>query len=115
MSDNIPLPSVEVVDQKWKKADVINFLQENQDKLDLEDDDIDIIKKNRVSGPAFLELTLEKLLASPYKLPGGPAEVIANLVNKIKGEEQATTASNQEVQELKEKLAILQASKVKEE
>ncbi|CAG8803775.1 2540_t:CDS:1, partial [Gigaspora rosea] len=90
MFDDISLPSVEMVDQKWKKADVINFLQENQDKLDLEDDDIDIIKKNRVSGPAFLSLTLETLTQKDgsFVLSYGPAKVIADLINKIKGEDQ---------------------------
>ncbi|RIB16088.1 hypothetical protein C2G38_2190957, partial [Gigaspora rosea] len=75
MFDNISLPSVEEV-QKWTRTGVITFLKENadEDKLDLDDEDIAKIKKIRV-----------------------------------------TTASNQELQELKEKLTILQASKVREE
>ncbi|KAF0520563.1 Protein kinase-like domain containing protein [Gigaspora margarita] len=116
MFDNISLPSVEEV-QKWTRTDVINFLQENadEDKLDLDDDDIAKIKKNKDKGSAFLELTREELLAFPYELPGGPAKVIVKLIKTIKGEGQATTAPNQEVQELKERLAILQASKIREE
>ncbi|KAF0555072.1 hypothetical protein F8M41_018113 [Gigaspora margarita] len=65
MSINIALPSIE--------------------ELFLENDDIKTLKDNRVSGPAFLELTLKELLASPYELPGGPAKVIAKLIKTIKG------------------------------
>ncbi|RIB17789.1 hypothetical protein C2G38_2142432 [Gigaspora rosea] len=97
MSGNITLPSVEEV-QEWKKAGVINFLQENKDKLGLDDDDIDIIKKNKVTGPAFLELTQEELLASPYELPGGPAKVISKLIKTINGEGQG---GSQEQESLK--------------
>ncbi|CAG8797648.1 3845_t:CDS:2 [Gigaspora margarita] len=114
MSENINLPLVEDV-QEWKKAGVIKFLQENKDRLDLDDDDIEIIKKNKVTGPNFLLLSKDELLAHPYNLPAGPATTIVELVKKIKGEGQAMTAPNQEVQELKERLAILQASKIREE
>ncbi|CAG8772293.1 2830_t:CDS:1, partial [Dentiscutata heterogama] len=57
------------VQKNWKRPDVIKFLEENKVKLDLDDTHIQILKDNHVSGPAFLKLTLEKLLASPYKLP----------------------------------------------
>ncbi|RIB19230.1 hypothetical protein C2G38_2036206 [Gigaspora rosea] len=60
-------------------------------KLFLRNEDIKKIKDNWVPGPAFLELTLEELLASPYELPGGPANVIAKLIKTIKGEEQDIT------------------------
>ncbi|CAG8776161.1 4131_t:CDS:1, partial [Dentiscutata heterogama] len=68
MSINITLPSVEEVNEWWP-TDVASFLGTNRKKLFLEDDDIKTLKDNRVSGPAFLKLTLEKLLASPYELP----------------------------------------------
>ncbi|KAF0392168.1 Protein kinase-like domain containing protein [Gigaspora margarita] len=112
MSENINLLSVEDV-QEWKKAGVIKFLQENKDKLDLDDDDIDIIKKNKVAGPDLLNYSKEEFRECGLQM--GPAKRIFDYVNKIKGEGQATTAPNQEVQELKERLAILQASKIREE
>lgn len=67
MFDNIYLPPVEEV-QSWTRAGVINFLQENanEDKLDL---DALKLKKNKVKGLAFLELTLEMLAALPMKFP----------------------------------------------
>ncbi|KAF0421095.1 serine/threonine protein kinase [Gigaspora margarita] len=81
-------PSVDEVQKLWKTADVIKFIQEKKEELDLELNDkyIEQIEKNEVSGRAFLKLTTEKLLAHPYNLPGGPAEIIADLVNEIKGE-----------------------------
>ncbi|CAG8830671.1 4729_t:CDS:1, partial [Cetraspora pellucida] len=88
MFKNISLPSVEEVQEEWKRPNVINFLKKNQVELDLDDVHIQILRDNHVSGPAFLELTLEELLASPYELPGGPAKVIAKLINTIKGEGQ---------------------------
>ncbi|CAG8496730.1 10658_t:CDS:2 [Gigaspora margarita] len=69
---------------------VIKFLQENKDKLDLDDNNINIIKKNKVAGPAFLSLTLKTLIQKDglFVLSYGPAKVISDLVNKIKGEGQ---------------------------
>ncbi|CAG8691957.1 13942_t:CDS:2, partial [Dentiscutata heterogama] len=77
MSEDITLPSAEEVQQKWKRPDIINFLQNNKDKLDLYDDDINIIKKNGVSvAPSILvapkDITVEiikKLIQSPDQLP----------------------------------------------
>ncbi|CAG8849942.1 7909_t:CDS:2, partial [Gigaspora margarita] len=88
MFENISFPSVDEVQKNWKRPNVIKFLEENKVELDLDDAHIQILKDNHVSGISFLELTLEELLASPYKLPGGPAKVISKLVKKIKGEGQ---------------------------
>ncbi|CAG8569054.1 19105_t:CDS:2 [Cetraspora pellucida] len=107
------VPTVNEV-EGWKKTEqLINFLHKQD--LGLKDKHFDILCKQEVNGISFLELTLEKLLVFPYELPGGPAEVIAKLVKKIKDEGEAMTVPNQEVQELKERLAILQASKIREE
>lgn len=86
MSNN-PFPSVEEV-KKWSLVQVINFLESKKDELFLYDEDIDIIKRNRVAGRAFLELSKEDLQALPYNLLDGPARAIAGLVRDIKGEEQ---------------------------
>ena len=43
---NIPLPSVEEVN-KWKRNDVTKFLQDKKEELDLDDEDINIIKNNK--------------------------------------------------------------------
>ncbi|CAJ0644343.1 4612_t:CDS:2 [Entrophospora sp. SA101] len=82
---NTPLPSVEEVN-KWKRNDVTKFLQDKKEELDLDDEDIDIIKRNRVAGRAFLEVDVNKLMQDGLKR--GPAEAIAGLVRDIKGEGQ---------------------------
>ena len=76
------LPSVENV-MKWKRKEVLDFLQENKEVLDIEPSDIKIIEDNRVAGLAFLGLTEQKLVNPPYNLLGGPAGAIANLVKRI--------------------------------
>ncbi|CAG8850969.1 3312_t:CDS:1, partial [Gigaspora margarita] len=73
MSENINLPSVDDV-QEWKKAGVIKFLQENKDKLDLDDDDIEIIKKNKVAGPDLLNYSKEEFRECGLQM--GPAKRI---------------------------------------
>ncbi|CAG8855088.1 30113_t:CDS:1, partial [Gigaspora margarita] len=87
MSDHTSLPSVEKVSE-WSPDKVITFLKSynEEKKLFLRDGDIKIIEDNWVPGSAFLKLTLEELLASPYELSGGPAKVIAELIKTIKGE-----------------------------
>ncbi|KAF0556673.1 hypothetical protein F8M41_015031 [Gigaspora margarita] len=104
MSENINLPSVEDV-QEWKKAGVIKFLQENKDKLDFDDDDIDIIKKNKVAGPDLLNYSKEEFRECGLQM--GPAKRIFDYVNKIKGEGQVVTTSSRE-EELLQKLAELE-------
>ncbi|CAG8667354.1 4868_t:CDS:1, partial [Ambispora gerdemannii] len=84
--EKVPLPTVNEVEE-WKETEeLINFLHKQD--LGLKDKHFDILRKQEVNGISFLKLTLEKLLASPYELPGGPAEVIAELVSKINGEGQ---------------------------
>ncbi|PKY43578.1 hypothetical protein RhiirA4_121346 [Rhizophagus irregularis] len=75
-------PSVEEI-KKWKRADVMNFLREKQEDLDLDDEDIEIIRKNKVAGQAFLLLTEENLIQDG--LPRGPAKSIAYLIETLKG------------------------------
>ncbi|CAG8635390.1 801_t:CDS:2, partial [Ambispora gerdemannii] len=74
--------------------------------IGLEDKHFNILREQKFKGPAFLELSVEELLQVELKL--GPAKTIIKFINKIKGEGQTTTASNQKIQELRERLAILQ-------
>ncbi len=76
--------SVDVV-KKWKRADVLKYLKFKQNDLDLDDEDIMIIEKNKVAGQVFITLTEEKLLAPPYNLLGGPAGAIALLIKALNG------------------------------
>ena len=84
-SDSLPL--VENV-MKWKRKEVLDFLQENKEVLDIEPSDIKIIEDNRVAGLAFLSLTKQKLVNSSYNLLGRSARVIANLIKRINDKRQ---------------------------
>ena len=57
-------------------------LEANKEEYDLDDEDIDIIRKNRVPGLIFLKLT-EAELATSYKLPLGPAARIEKLIKEL--------------------------------
>ncbi|GES92044.1 hypothetical protein GLOIN_2v1735228 [Rhizophagus clarus] len=85
MSETAILPLVDVVKKEWKKDNVITFLQRKDLNLDLDDEDIEIIRSKKVSGKDFLGLTEEKL--ENYGLQPGPASRIAELVKEIKGEQ----------------------------
>ncbi|KAF0520583.1 hypothetical protein F8M41_016229 [Gigaspora margarita] len=91
MSD---LPSVEEVNE-WV-PDVVNTFLRSKLKKFLRVQDFKKIEDNWVSGPVLLRLTLEKLLAFPYELPGGPADAVAELVSKIKGERQEHLRENED-------------------
>ncbi|CAJ0833277.1 13633_t:CDS:2 [Entrophospora sp. SA101] len=78
-----PIPSIKVV-KKWKQANVVDFLKEKKEELELENEDIQIIDNNMVSDCAFLELSQEDL--ERWKMPGGPAKTITILIENIKGE-----------------------------
>ncbi|RHZ66453.1 hypothetical protein Glove_307g45 [Diversispora epigaea] len=101
MSDNIP-PSVEVV-KLWNPKEVITFLESKKDELFLYDEDIDIIKKNRVAGIDFLEFSQGDL--GELGMLSGPAKRIMILVNKIKSEGQGE--QKKEPQDLKRHLDII--------
>ncbi|RIB16147.1 hypothetical protein C2G38_2143232 [Gigaspora rosea] len=92
MFKNISLPLVEEVQEKWKRANIINFLEENKEELDLDDDDIQTIEKKKVSGRDFLGLNVQKLIK--YGLEDGPAERITSLIKEIKDEEQRPKTCN---------------------
>ena len=76
------LPSVDFIKNKWKRDNVITYLQR---ELDLDNEDIGIIRSKKIGGKAFLSLTKEEL--ESYGLQPGPAIAIAELVKEIKGEQ----------------------------
>nr|CAG8434217.1 15002_t:CDS:2 [Entrophospora candida] len=85
MSDT-PIPSIKVV-KKWKRANVVDFLKEKKEELELENEDIQIIDKNRVNG--------------------GPAKTITILIENIKGE----TREHEKKRKAKEELTITKPNK----
>jgi hypothetical protein len=77
-------PSAEEI-KKWKRSDIVKCLQENQEDLDLDDEDIEIIRTNKVAGQAFLHSTKDELMQ--IGLAYGPAKSIAHLAETLGGGE----------------------------
>ncbi|CAJ1377015.1 unnamed protein product [Effrenium voratum] len=51
------------------------------------------LRQQGVTGKSLLELTLEKLMAAPYNIPGGPAELLTKKIQLLK-EPQASASSS---------------------
>jgi len=66
----------------WKSSQVLEFLNANSEQYDLVEQDIKMIRENRVGGIALLRLTTEELRG--IGLPLGPAAAIAELIYKLK-------------------------------
>ena len=49
---------------------------------------LSVFKSNFVIGAALLELTLDKMIAAPYNIPGGPAELLAKKIQLLLKEPQ---------------------------
>ncbi|RHZ46110.1 hypothetical protein Glove_634g23 [Diversispora epigaea] len=74
------LPSVVTV-EKWERDELLNYLQSVKNELKLDDDDIDIIEKQKVVGSDFLDLSEDEL--GKWGMSGGPAKRILKHVQKF--------------------------------
>ncbi|KAF8419754.1 hypothetical protein EV426DRAFT_644762 [Tirmania nivea] len=69
--------------KKWSPTDVQNFLKANRVEYFLDDDDIEVFRKKKVSGRTFMRLNRERLCAHPYNLEDGIADVIGELIKGL--------------------------------
>ena len=67
--------------KKYDTAKLIDFLCGEKD-LGLDDDDLEIIRKEKVNGRAFLNITKEEL--RDYGMKGGPAKNLADFAKECK-------------------------------
>jgi hypothetical protein len=75
---NVPTQA-EVV-RKYKTKELIDFLSKEED-LELDDDDLKIIEKEKITGRAFLKITEEKLRSIGLGL--GPASDLADFAKEL--------------------------------
>jgi len=68
----------------WTKNHVIMFLKHNQERSDLDDEDIEALKENKIKGSFSLTLTQKQLTQAPYNLKIGAANTITELLNGLK-------------------------------
>jgi hypothetical protein len=67
--------------KKYKTEALIEYLRKEED-LDLEEEDFEIIRKQRVNGRDFLKTTKEEFLS--YGMPSGPAKRLADFAKDCK-------------------------------
>ncbi|GES97880.1 hypothetical protein GLOIN_2v1790625 [Rhizophagus clarus] len=87
---NMETSDIEIVEtveeiEKLNRNDLINYLK-NKKELDLDKQDINIIKSAKFTGQVFLNLTQHDLESIGLAL--GPAKAIAGLVKTLNGEEE---------------------------
>ena len=64
--------------EKYNASKLREFLRKQN--LGLSEKVFEILEKEEICGRAFLQITREKFLK--YKMPGGPASVLANFAKK---------------------------------
>src|SRR4051812_2119387 len=90
--------------ENWDTETLIDFLKEQNLKLD--DDNLGILRKQKVTGLSFLELTKEDLLAPPYNFPGGPAVLLAKEAKTLKEKPKRAFSSYRSLKEVLTKYGI---------
>ncbi|CAG8792418.1 9600_t:CDS:2 [Cetraspora pellucida] len=101
----ISLPTINEVKGYKKTDDLIMFLYEQD--LELKDKHFTFLQNQELTGQCFLKLNIDTLMQDSLKR--GPAEEIAEFINKIKGEKQG------KVNELLKDSSYLPRSKEDEE
>jgi len=87
--------------KKYDTVKLIDFLRGEKD-LGLDDDDLEIIRKEKVNGRAFINITEEKLRS--YGMKGGPASNIAVFAKECKDKKLRSFSSYKTKKELSEVL-----------
>jgi hypothetical protein len=67
--------------KKYKTKELIEFLRK-EENLELEEEDLEIIRKQRVNGRDFFKITEEKL--EKWGMSGGPATRLADFARECK-------------------------------
>lgn len=89
-------PTAEVV-CKYDTKQLTQFLREQED-LQLEEDDLEIIHKEKITGYAFLNMTSQDFRDAGFKV--GPAVVLENFVKEVK--QKATVAYSCEISDVRQ-------------
>ena len=87
--------------KKYKTEALIKYLRKEED-LDLDDDDFEIIRKQKVNGRTFFKITKEELERHGMKL--GPATALVNFAKEYKDKKLRSFSSYKTKKELGEVL-----------
>src|SRR3954452_22088108 len=88
--------------KKYKTEALIDFLRKEED-LELDDDDLEILRKQKVNGRDFLKVTEEKLRS--YEMAGGPATRLADFAKECKEKKLRSFSSYKTKKDLSEVLS----------
>ena len=70
--------------RRWNPHDVNRYIEANMGEYGINEDDLDCIRDNKISGKTFLTLTQDELRADPYNVSWEAAAVIEELINSLK-------------------------------
>lgn len=68
--------------RRWTRDHVKKFLQDNKDGYGLDDEDIDLIYKQKILGRHFSQMTVQSLVTD-HQLPSGVAVSIHELITVL--------------------------------
>jgi hypothetical protein len=88
--------------ENWDTETLIDFLKEQNLKLD--DDDLGILRKEKIDGPSFLDMTEEKFMKAGLKM--GPAMKLAKEVQTLKEKPKRAFSSYRSLKEVLAKYGI---------
>ena len=93
--------------KKYKTEALIEYLQKEED-LGLDDDDLEIIRKEKVTGRAFLDMTEQKFRDCELKI--GPAVTLAKFAKDCKEKKKRAFSSYRSLKEVLAKYGIKSSS-----
>ncbi|POG72729.1 hypothetical protein GLOIN_2v1773369 [Rhizophagus irregularis DAOM 181602=DAOM 197198] len=85
--------------RKYNKSELLDFLRKEKNSLELDEDDLEIIRREKINGRNFLKVNVDRLIYHGMKL--GPAMTLIEFANDIK-----------ESQALNERIRKLESEKV---
>src|SRR3954471_363307 len=88
--------------ENWDTETLIDFLKEQNLKLD--DDDLGILRNEKIDGPSFLDMTEEKFKQAGLKM--GPAMKLAKEAKSLKEKPKRAFSSYRSLEEVLEKYGI---------
>src|SRR6185369_2211544 len=97
--------------KKYKTKELIDFLCKEKN-LDLDDDDLSILEKEEINGPAFLKITKEELRS--YGMPGGPALVLADFAKECKEKKKRAFSSYKTNDDFKEVISKYEVDQIED-
>src|ERR1043165_9278344 len=89
--------------KKYKTEALIEYLRKEED-LGLDDDDLEIFRKQKIMGRDFLKTTKEEFLS--YGMPGGPAKRLADFAKECKEKKKRAFSTYRSLKEVLTKYGI---------